>query len=421
MKGDLATEPRGACRLAAISGTDVGSSTSTRGRGPRLPRRQRLRRAERLPAHLQRDLAQVRGRPGAERGDAVPQRRVQDRSPTAPSSTSRTTSAVRIGLPRATTCRARGSPQQPAWRCSPGGGLRKRDQLYASIDSNPFPWFSRFYAEVAYGDRVDVANNRVGKGAASRSIATSFKPAPARRARVPRSPTTTSTASSRSKARSRILAAARAAGARLLALHGARQRAHHLAAHLHRRAPSLWEQPVSARESNDTVSIVYGHRRGDRTRRSTSGCNWSRVRESRRRASRATRRSSSRRDRGPSTCSRSSWRRSRASASRGRPHRLARRGLAEHRAEMVALGAQLLQRTASAWRDLQQRPWSRHRLGRQCRELGRPRPCGAASISAAGSTRVTNPAASYGFFASKGSPSSSSSAARWYPATSGSR
>jgi len=29
-----------------------------------------------------------------------------------------------------------------------------------------------------------------------------------------------------------------------------------------RRAPSLWEQPVSARENTDTVSIVYGHRRG---------------------------------------------------------------------------------------------------------------------------------------------------------------
>jgi hypothetical protein len=29
-----------------------------------------------------------------------------------------------------------------------------------------------------------------------------------------------------------------------------------------RRAPSLREQPVSARENSETVSIVYGHRRG---------------------------------------------------------------------------------------------------------------------------------------------------------------
>jgi hypothetical protein len=29
-----------------------------------------------------------------------------------------------------------------------------------------------------------------------------------------------------------------------------------------RRAPSLWEQPVSARENSETVSVVYGHRRG---------------------------------------------------------------------------------------------------------------------------------------------------------------
>jgi hypothetical protein len=70
---------------------------------------------------------------------------------------------LRFGLPRATTVwmevrinnlvAVRGN-----------GGLRKRDQLYAAIESNPFPWFSRLYSEIAYGDRVDVANNRVGKG-----------------------------------------------------------------------------------------------------------------------------------------------------------------------------------------------------------------------------------------------------------------
>jgi hypothetical protein len=29
-----------------------------------------------------------------------------------------------------------------------------------------------------------------------------------------------------------------------------------------RRAPSLWEVPVSARENSETLSLVYGHRRG---------------------------------------------------------------------------------------------------------------------------------------------------------------
>jgi hypothetical protein len=29
-----------------------------------------------------------------------------------------------------------------------------------------------------------------------------------------------------------------------------------------RRAPSLWEAPVSSRESSDTLSLVYGHRQG---------------------------------------------------------------------------------------------------------------------------------------------------------------
>ena len=45
-----------------------------------------------------------------------------------------------------------------------------------------------------------------------------------------------------------------------------------------RRAPSLWEQPVSAYDSNDTVSIVYGHRRGLGTN-FYAGFNWSRVRD----------------------------------------------------------------------------------------------------------------------------------------------
>jgi hypothetical protein len=29
-----------------------------------------------------------------------------------------------------------------------------------------------------------------------------------------------------------------------------------------RRAPSLWEFPVSARDNQETLSLVYGHRRG---------------------------------------------------------------------------------------------------------------------------------------------------------------
>ena len=43
-----------------------------------------------------------------------------------------------------------------------------------------------------------------------------------------------------------------------------------------RRAPSLWEQAVASREANNTVSLVYGHRRGIGTS-FYLGATWSRA------------------------------------------------------------------------------------------------------------------------------------------------
>ena len=166
---------------------------------------------------------------------------------------------VRFGLPRATSVWFEARINNLVG-VREGGGLRKREQLYLGMESNPFPWFARLFTELAIGDRVDVANNRVGKGA---FFALQANIRPHARAEVEyridndfidsREPVTGS---------DRIL----------------NQRVQQLLAIWHftardsvrgifqsvgiKRAPSLWEQPVPARENTETVSLVYGHRRG---------------------------------------------------------------------------------------------------------------------------------------------------------------
>jgi len=166
---------------------------------------------------------------------------------------------VLFGLPRATNVYVEVRPNNLV-AVREGGGLRKRDQFYLQVESNPAGWFSKLYSEIAWGDRVDVANNRVGKGMYAMLMA-NLRPHP--RAELEyridndfidsREPVEGS--------------------ARILA-----QRAQQVLAIWHftardslrtiwqaswvRRAPSLWEQPVSSREKTDALSVVYGHRRG---------------------------------------------------------------------------------------------------------------------------------------------------------------
>lgn len=166
---------------------------------------------------------------------------------------------VKVGLPRATMLYFEvRSNNLVAVR--PGGGLRKRDQLYFAIESNPFPWWARLYSEIAFGDRVDVANNRVGKGA---YVTFQASLRPHARAEVEyRIDNDTIDSLQPVEGSKRIIT----------------QRVQQLLAIWHftardsvrtiwqstftRRAPSLWEQPVSARENGETISVVYGHRRG---------------------------------------------------------------------------------------------------------------------------------------------------------------
>jgi hypothetical protein len=141
-----------------------------------------------------------------------------------------------------------------------GGGLRKREQLYFGIQSNPFPWWAKLYSELAYGDRVDVANNRVGKGAFF-TFQANLRPHP--RAEVEyRIDNDTVDSREPVEGSARIITQR---AQRLLALwhFGPRDSLRTIwQASSLKRAPSLWEAPVSSRQDATTLSVVYGHRRG---------------------------------------------------------------------------------------------------------------------------------------------------------------
>ncbi len=120
---------------------------------------------------------------------------------------------LRLGLPRATTIFTEVRINNLV-AVRPGGGLRKRDQFFIGIESNPASWFSKLYSEIAVGDRVDVVNNRVGRGAFI-NFSANLRP--------------------------------------------------HPRAEVEYRIDNDWidsKQPVSAREKSDTLALVYGHRRG---------------------------------------------------------------------------------------------------------------------------------------------------------------
>ena len=154
-----------ALRRLALQQRAVGPVPQLRGRGPRLPRRQRLLRPERLPARLQRDRAQVPGRVGLQRGLAV--RRTPSTRPIRDGNVQyqQNNLGVRLGLPRATTHLHRGARQQPR------GGARRRAGCASATSSSSGSRATRSRGSRSstrsspYGDRVDVANNRVGKGA----------------------------------------------------------------------------------------------------------------------------------------------------------------------------------------------------------------------------------------------------------------
>jgi hypothetical protein len=166
---------------------------------------------------------------------------------------------VRFGLPRATMVSFEARVNNLV-AVREGGGLRKRDQLWFSIDTNPFPWLAKLLAEVAYGDRVDVFNNRVGKGA---FVTLQANLRPHARAEVEYRIDNDVIDAREAVEGSRRILTARVQ--QLLALwhFSARDSVRTIwQSTSTRRAPSLWQAPVSSRENSETFSVVYGHRRG---------------------------------------------------------------------------------------------------------------------------------------------------------------
>ena len=166
---------------------------------------------------------------------------------------------IRVGMPRATTLSMEYRPNNLV-AVRPGGGLRKRDQFYLSLESNPFPWFSKFYTELAFGDRVDVANNRVGRGA---FYTIQAKIRPHRRAEIEYRIDNDFIDSVEAVAGSKRILTQRVQQILAIWHFSARDSLRNIyQSTAIRRSPSLWEQAVSARENSETISLVYGHRRG---------------------------------------------------------------------------------------------------------------------------------------------------------------
>ena len=163
---------------------------------------------------------------------------------------------VRFGLPRNTTIFLEARPNNRiATRAD--GGILKRDQFYFAVETTPFAWTPRLFTEIAYGDRLDVANNRIGKGA-YHSFQASLRPHI--RAEVEYR-IDTDFIDSRETSQRIILQRIQ----QLLAIwhFSARDSVRAIVQSVNvRRTPSLWASSVAAREDTETVSLVYGHRRG---------------------------------------------------------------------------------------------------------------------------------------------------------------
>jgi hypothetical protein len=167
---------------------------------------------------------------------------------------------VYVGLPRSTGIVVEWHPRDLV-RARTEGAPLKRDQLYMNIESNPGKTISYFFAELLTGERLDVANNRITDGYFFNASAT---------IRL----------SDRWEIEPRIdngvlTAKESVAGAKRILLERAVQlkSVYHLSSRDTirligqyngvRRSKALFESPnVSPFEKTETLSVVYGHRRG---------------------------------------------------------------------------------------------------------------------------------------------------------------
>jgi hypothetical protein len=166
---------------------------------------------------------------------------------------------VRFGLPRATNVTLEWRPNNLV-AVREGGGLRKRDQWFIGFDSNPFPWLARLYSEIAVGDRVDVANNRLGRGHFV-MVGMNMRPLP--QAEVEYRIDNDVIDVKEPVEGSRRIITQRAQQMLAIWHFSARDSVRTIwQAVSTRRAASLWVEPVPSRDDMKTLSVVYGHRRG---------------------------------------------------------------------------------------------------------------------------------------------------------------
>lgn len=165
---------------------------------------------------------------------------------------------ITIGASRATFFTFEYRPNQLV-RVASDGAPRKRDQVFFAVESQPANWLPYVYAEIARGDRLDVANNRIGKGV---YVGASARLRPSNRIEIePRIDDAWIDSLEPTNGGKRIL------HERAMQLLGI----YHLNAQdslrmiwqrsTVKRAPSLWNFPVSAVDRQQTMSLVYAHRR----------------------------------------------------------------------------------------------------------------------------------------------------------------
>ena len=166
---------------------------------------------------------------------------------------------VRFGLPRATSFWIELRPNNLVG-VREGGGLRKREQVAFGVESNPFPWLAKIYSEFAYGDRVDVSNNRIGRGA---FLTLQANVRPHARAEVEYRIDNDYIDSREPVNGSPRILLQRVQQVLAIWHFSARDSLRGIwQASSVRRAPSLWTFPVPSQEHGETMSLVYGHRRG---------------------------------------------------------------------------------------------------------------------------------------------------------------
>jgi Domain of unknown function (DUF5916) len=165
-----------------------------------------------------------------------------------------------FGMPRSTSVFLEWRPQELV-RGQPEGGTKKRSQFFANFSSSPGRILSSIYAETVVGERFDFANNRVVNGyffnaSANLRLGDRWE-------LEPRIDESTLTAKENVVGSNKILRE-RAVQVKSVYHLSARDTLRLIGQYSAvRRAPSLYQSAdVSPFEKTQTVSLVYGHRRG---------------------------------------------------------------------------------------------------------------------------------------------------------------